>query len=960
MMGVPTDVSEFFVAGGTLPLDVPSYVKRPADDELLLLVSAGEFCYVLTPRQMGKSSLMVRTARRLEEQGARTAIIDLTGIGTDVSAEQWYLGLITRLKSQLRLSVDPEAWWTERASLGVVQRFTDFLHDVVLAEIEGPVVILVDEIDTTLRLGFSDDFFAAIRSIYNARASDPVYGRSTFVLLGVAAPADLIKDPGRTPFNIGHRIDLHEFSREDAWVLQQGLEVAHPAQGKAIFDRIFYWTSGHPYLTQRLCKTVAEAADGRWADEQVDALVEQLFLLEKAPKETNLQFVRDRIKILTYLQRRQLLELYHEIYRGRRIDDDERSLIQNQLKLLGLVKVEDGYLYIRNEIYRHVFDLAWVRENTPTNWAPIVTGVAVSMALLMFGAILYNAWVGIQFQDCYASFYQTRAPEERLAHLARIFRLQGLFGPTDYDYRARELFYGLSREEQLALFDVYDGEDSDLLVVVRGLYVTLADIDGTDSTGVLLEAMARALERTNGRKEAVDLRKEIDNWQKGRELVRQNLYPEALEAYNRAVALNDENPATLYERARVLIDLLQYEQALNDLDRVMAIARRAPVPTPTPPALTIPIAGTSPTHVSIPGINISSIQTPAPNVDTSPIRTPFPAAATTPTLSPDFTEAPTSTLTSELSPTISEFATFGQVVRAVKNLIYANPDLVNVLVHASSSEYANLQESGLVVTPASTETAEPTPTISSDITIERYVRVTGTGGYGLNLRSGPGEDYVRMDIALEGETFLVVDGPTVSGGSEWWKIRDPENEQREWWTTGNYLETLLTPRPGTLCNNGFENIWACWSHGGELSQTITSINPHSGAFSALLGDPKYRCERGVPVGSAWMEQTVLVPSTASPELVFWYNIFTQDRNRYLVNTYDSFDVKINGLRVFRDMNMTGTYGCNSPTIDLYWRQRIIALSSYAGASITIRFENRNNSNGWYNTWTYVDDVQVAP
>jgi len=610
MMGVPTDVSEFFVAGGTLPLDVPSYVKRPADDELLLLVSAGEFCYVLTPRQMGKSSLMVRTARRLEEQGARTAIIDLTGIGTDVSAEQWYLGLITRLKSQLRLSVDPEAWWTERASLGVVQRFTDFLHDVVLAEIEGPVVILVDEIDTTLRLGFSDDFFAAIRSIYNARASNPAYRRLTFVLLGAAAPADLIKDPGRTPFNIGHRIDLYEFSREDARVLQQGLEIAHPAQGQAIFDRIFYWTSGHPYLTQKLCLAVADAGNGRWTNKRVDELVEQSFLSEKAREETNLQFVRN--KILNHPQRRQLLTLYRQIYTGKRIGEDERSLVQSQLKLAGLVKAKDGYLHIRNEIYRRVFDLAWVRENTAISWAPIVAGIAVVMALLAIGSILYNAWVGVQFQDCYASFYQTQIPTERVAHLARIFRLRGLLGPTDYDYRATELFYGLPREEQLALFDTYDGEDSDLFVVIRGLYVTLADVDGTNSTGALLEAMARALSRLNGTKEMIDLRKEIDSWRSGRELVGQNLYPDAREAYNTAIALNSKNPATLYERARILIELSEYRQALSDLDQAMAIARRAPVPTPTPVSS---------------GADISPVQTPTVSADISPIQSPFPASA---------------------------------------------------------------------------------------------------------------------------------------------------------------------------------------------------------------------------------------------------------------------------------------------------------------------------------------------
>ncbi|KPV52396.1 hypothetical protein SE17_15750, partial [Kouleothrix aurantiaca] len=73
-----SEPNDFFVVGGTLRVQSSSYVTRPADQELYSHVKAGEFCYVLTSRQMGKSSLMVRTARRLEAEGVRTVIIDLT------------------------------------------------------------------------------------------------------------------------------------------------------------------------------------------------------------------------------------------------------------------------------------------------------------------------------------------------------------------------------------------------------------------------------------------------------------------------------------------------------------------------------------------------------------------------------------------------------------------------------------------------------------------------------------------------------------------------------------------------------------------------------------------------------------------------------------------------------------------------------------------------------------------
>src|SRR6266545_4842408 len=54
--------AEFFVTGGTMLPDAPSYVERRADRDLREYLLEGKYCYVLTARQMGKSSLTARTA----------------------------------------------------------------------------------------------------------------------------------------------------------------------------------------------------------------------------------------------------------------------------------------------------------------------------------------------------------------------------------------------------------------------------------------------------------------------------------------------------------------------------------------------------------------------------------------------------------------------------------------------------------------------------------------------------------------------------------------------------------------------------------------------------------------------------------------------------------------------------------------------------------------------------------
>ena len=104
--------SGFFVTGGTLRHDASCYVERPADRQLMSGLLSGEFCYVLTSRQMGKSSLMVRTAGTLRDRGMNVVVLDLTAIGLNLSAEQWYDGLVVRMANQLRLEDELEDFWT--------------------------------------------------------------------------------------------------------------------------------------------------------------------------------------------------------------------------------------------------------------------------------------------------------------------------------------------------------------------------------------------------------------------------------------------------------------------------------------------------------------------------------------------------------------------------------------------------------------------------------------------------------------------------------------------------------------------------------------------------------------------------------------------------------------------------------------------------------------------------------
>src|SRR5258706_9767580 len=116
-------MSVFFVTGGTLRHDAPSYVERQADSHLLEGLKQREFCYVLTARQMGKSSLMLRTANRLRHDGVFVVMLDLTAIGQNLTAEQWYDGLLRSLSPQVGLEKELETFWLANPRLGPLQRW---------------------------------------------------------------------------------------------------------------------------------------------------------------------------------------------------------------------------------------------------------------------------------------------------------------------------------------------------------------------------------------------------------------------------------------------------------------------------------------------------------------------------------------------------------------------------------------------------------------------------------------------------------------------------------------------------------------------------------------------------------------------------------------------------------------------------------------------------------------------
>src|SRR5262249_48318250 len=149
-----------------------------------------------TPSQMGKTSLMARTSARLTEAGASIVRIDLTAVGDNLDAEQWYYALLLIIGRDTGQREELRGFWRDHKDLGPLSRWMAAIREVVLPARPSRLVIFIDEIGVVTKLPFApDEFFAAIRESYHRRLYDREMDRLTFCLLGVATPSELLRDP---------------------------------------------------------------------------------------------------------------------------------------------------------------------------------------------------------------------------------------------------------------------------------------------------------------------------------------------------------------------------------------------------------------------------------------------------------------------------------------------------------------------------------------------------------------------------------------------------------------------------------------------------------------------------------------------------------------------------------------------------------------------------------------------
>ncbi len=237
--------------GGAVPLNSPFYITRPTDEQFEDAIARQDsIVLVKGARQIGKTSLLARGLQQARESGAGVVLTDLQKLAPEqmVTAETLFRTFAEMIVDQLDLDLTIDVLWNPRRGWNV--NFERFLRREVLNTLASPLVWGLDEVDRLFGQPYSEVVFGLFRSWHNERSLNPDGPwRNLTLAIAYATEAHLfITDLNQSPFNVGTRLTLEDFTQGEVARLNQCYN--SPLHNSAELTLFHSLVGGHPYLVR--------------------------------------------------------------------------------------------------------------------------------------------------------------------------------------------------------------------------------------------------------------------------------------------------------------------------------------------------------------------------------------------------------------------------------------------------------------------------------------------------------------------------------------------------------------------------------------------------------------------------------------------------------------------------------------------------------------------------------------
>jgi serine/threonine protein kinase len=243
------DAQQIKQTSGAVPLDSQFYIVRDTDEDFLQAIKRRDsIVLVKGARQMGKTSLLARGLQQARIAGAAVVLTDFQKLNAPhlESIDAFFLALSEMIYDQLDLDTEPQDAWSSRRGPSI--NFERYIRRIVLKQLGCSLVWAMDEVDRLLTCQFGSEVFGLFRSWHNERSLDPAspWEHLTLAIVYATEPHLFITDPNQSPFNVGTKLELRDFTVEQVAELNE--RYGSPLKDQTEVSRYYRLVRGHPYL----------------------------------------------------------------------------------------------------------------------------------------------------------------------------------------------------------------------------------------------------------------------------------------------------------------------------------------------------------------------------------------------------------------------------------------------------------------------------------------------------------------------------------------------------------------------------------------------------------------------------------------------------------------------------------------------------------------------------------------
>ncbi|NET76250.1 AAA-like domain-containing protein [Okeania sp. SIO1F9] len=331
--------------GGQMPLYSVFYIDRPIIESLCYegIQEPGTLLNIRAPKQMGKTSLMSRIIAYAKSLGYQTVSLNLQVADADILQDlehflQWFCA---RVSKELEFPNQIADFWDN--SLGSKSTATDYFNDIILANLDRPLVIAIDELNQLFAYpDIAREFLQLLRT-WSEQAKARVAESNSWHKLRLVTvhSTEIMMPPSINPslLNTGLVINLPEFTPAQVQDLAQRWEqeITEPQ-----IKQLMILLGGHPYRLQLAFYHLYQ---------QTITLEE---LLENSESATALYAEHLQQQWWNLQRYDELLPIFTEIVNNPKPIEIKLSL-GYQLQKMGLVNLEGDRASLSCELFRLFF-----------------------------------------------------------------------------------------------------------------------------------------------------------------------------------------------------------------------------------------------------------------------------------------------------------------------------------------------------------------------------------------------------------------------------------------------------------------------------------------------------------------------------------------------------------------------------------------------------------------------------